>query len=90
MEAADAVEEFHQLRRIRRKGRRAGRDFGVLVSGQEALGEADDLDPFAVGLLQALDDLGEVALEVAGHGLELTMADAHEYLLLVGLPACHS
>ena len=40
----------------------AHRLLGVLVAGEEALGEADNRDALAIGLLQALHDLAEVAV----------------------------
>src|SRR5262249_14112558 len=50
---------------------------GVGVAGQEALGEADHLDPLALGPLQPLDHLGQVPLEVAALALQLAVSDAH-------------
>src|SRR5262249_6364886 len=68
---------LEHLRAIGGEGVLAGQVFLIGVAGQETLREADDFDAIAVGTLQALDDLGEVALEIAAFRLELAMTDAH-------------
>src|SRR5262249_21127245 len=69
--------QLQRLGRAEGEGVPAGQLLGVGVAGQEALREAEHLDPLALGLLQALDHLGEVPLEIAALALQLAVSDAH-------------
>src|SRR5262249_50846053 len=77
VEAGGAVEQLQGLARAEGEGVLAGQLLGVGVAGEEALGETDDLDAVALGLLQPLDHLGQVPLEVPALALELPVSDAH-------------
>ena len=58
--------------------------FSLGAAGQEAFGEAEDLDALTVGAFQALDHPGEVALEIAALRFQLAMADADGAVLARG------
>src|SRR5207244_11242406 len=77
VEAGGAVEHLEGLGGVEGEGVLAGQLLGVGVAGQEALGEADHLDPLVLGLLQPLDHLGQVPLEVAALALQLTVSNSH-------------
>src|SRR4051812_29130880 len=80
----------HRARTANRGERFMGAPASLRLGGfgqeEEALGEADDLDPFAVRPPQALDPLGQVGLESAGLRFELAVSDAHAGCL--GRSAC--
>src|SRR5262249_28324887 len=80
VESAGAVEDFQNLRRIDGKRVLARQFLRIRITRQKALGEADDFDPVALGPFQPLDDLGEIAVEIAALRFVLAVADAHRRL----------
>src|SRR5262249_43092879 len=90
VESAGAIEELHHLRRAGFERGRPDRRLRVLISRQEALREAYDLNPLVVGALQSFDELREVAVKVAGHRFELAMADSHRRFLPFSALLLHS